>query len=279
MKLKKITQFSKIKNRFQGSTPSPLGRVGLGISLFLTLSATAQTNCEIKTTQAQKILESKALFKPYSAIFQDLLPCADAGNMQAQNYIALLYLNGLGTTKDPAKAFAYIQQAANNNNPVAQFNLGNMYREGQGCAINMAKAVEWFAKAANNKNDRAAYSLGYMYYKGYGVAQNYTEAVHWFEKSNFPMAKHWLGVCHYLGYGVPQNTTKALEYLYSNNTLNSVAFLKNLKIDKREQVLAQDGSLVATSLRVIISVCVVWLISILFIFRLVQNGYLLEHNH
>lgn len=36
---------------------------------------------------------------------------------------------------------------------------------------------------------------------------------------------------------MPQDTEKALEYLYGNKTPNSVAFLKNLKIEKRDQVL------------------------------------------
>lgn len=207
--------------------------------LLFAFGAMAQTDCKSKVLLAKRIIESKALFKPYSTIFKDLLPCADAGEVLAQNYIGLMYLDGLGVEKDKAKAFAYIEQAAKNNNAVAQFNLGNMYREGQGCAIDMVKAVEWFQKAADNKNSRAAYSLGYMYLKGYGVSQDYATAVSWFQKSNFGMAKHWLGVCYYLGYGVPQNTPKALEYLYGNTTLNSVAFLKNLKIDKREQVLNQ----------------------------------------
>lgn len=207
--------------------------------LLISFGAMSQTDCKNKILLAKRIMDSKALFKPYDKIFQDLLPCADTGEVLAQNYIGLMYLNGLGVEKDVVKAFSYIEQAAKNNYTLAQFNLGNMYREGQGCSINMTKAVEWFQKAADNKNSRAAYSLGYMYLKGYGVKQDYVQAVSWFEKSDFGMAKHWLGVCYYLGYGVSQNTEKALKYLYGNTTLNSVAFLKNLKLDKREQVLNQ----------------------------------------
>lgn len=207
--------------------------------LLLALGAMAQTDCKIKLESAKEIMESDALFKDYDKIFQDLLPCAESGVPLAQNYIGLMYVEGLGITKDEAKGFAYIEQAAKSNNPVAQNNLGNLYRQGQGCLINMIKAVEWYQKAADNRNSRAAYSLGYMYLKGFGVPQDYSQAVAWFEKSKFDMAKHWLGVCYYLGYGVPQNTNKALEYLYGNKTLNSKAFLKNIKIDKREQVLTQ----------------------------------------
>ncbi|WP_281636258.1 T9SS type A sorting domain-containing protein [Flavobacterium marginilacus] len=207
--------------------------------LFLTLGVMAQTDCQIKLESAKEIMESDALFKDYDKIFQELLPCAESGVPLAQNYIGLMYIEGLGVVKDEAKGFGYIEQAAIGDNPVAQNNLGNLYRQGQGCAINMGKAVEWYQKAADKKNSRAAYSLGYMYLKGFGVPQDYAQAVAWFEKSKFDMAKHWLGVCYYLGYGVQQNTEKALEYLYGNKTLNSKAFLKNIKIDKREQVLTQ----------------------------------------
>lgn len=213
--------------------------------LFLAWGAMAQTDCQTKLDRAKKIMEDKSLFKDYNQIFQDILPCADSGNSLAQNYIGLMYLDGLGTTKDESKAFAYIERSAKNKNATAQYNLGNMYRQGQGCPIDMNKAVKWYEKAVAQKNSRAAYSLGYMYLKGFGVKQDYLKAVSWLEQSDYGMAKHWLGVCYYLGYGVPQNTNKALEYLYSNTTLNSVAFLKNIKSDKRDYVLSQVNKAVS----------------------------------
>ena len=184
-------------------------------------------------------MEKERLYKDYDKMFKDLLPCAEAEIPLAQNYIGLFYLEGLGVEKDEAKGFQYLEKGAINKSPIAQNNLGNLYREGKGCALDMDKAVYWYQKAANAKNSRAAYSLGYVYLKGFGVPQDYALAVSWFKKSQFDMAKHWLGVCHYLGYGVPQDTEKALEYFYSNGTPNSKAFLKNLKIDKRELVLDQ----------------------------------------
>lgn len=233
------TAFSGIIKNHKKQTFKQMKKKYTLLLLLFSFGAMAQTDCDSKVLIAKRIMESKALFKPYDKIFTALLPCADAGQVLAQNYIGLMYMDGLGVEKDKVKAFTYIEQAAKNNNAVAQFNLGNMYREGQGCPIDMVQAVEWFQKAVDNKNSRAAYSLGYMYLKGYGVSQDYTTAVSWFQKSSFGMAKHWLGVCYYLGYGVPQNTEKALEYLYGNTTLNSVAFLKNLKLDKREAVLNQ----------------------------------------
>jgi len=207
--------------------------------LLIAIGATAQTDCKIKLDSVKKIMESESLFKNYDKMFKDLLPCAEAGMPLAQNYIGLFYLEGLGVEKDEAKGFQYLERGAINKSPIAQNNLGNLYREGKGCTLDMDKAVYWYQKAADAKNSRAAYSLGYMYLKGFGVPQDYALAVSWFKKSQFDMAKHWLGVCHYLGYGVPQDTEKALEYFFNNGTPNSKAFLKNLKIDKREYLLNQ----------------------------------------
>jgi len=209
------------------------------ILLCLGFGAMAQTNCEIKLESAKEIIENHTLFKDYNKLFGEILPCADAGDHLAENYIGLMYVQGLGVTKDESTGFLYIKKSAEGNNPAGQNNLGDLYRQGQGCNIDMYKAVEWYQKAADNKNSRAAYSLGYMYLKGFGVSQDYAKAIYNFKKSNYDMAKHWLGVCYYLGYGVPQNTTKALEYLYGNKTLNSKAFLNDLKIEKREQILSK----------------------------------------
>lgn len=207
--------------------------------LLVAIGASAQTDCKAKLDTIKKIMEKDWLFKDYNKIYQDILPCAEAGVPLALNYLGLFYVEGLVVEKDEAKGFSYIEQAAVKKSIIAQNNLGNLYREGRGCALDMDKAVFWYKKAANSKNVRAAYSLGYMYLKGFGVPQDYALAVSWFEKSNIDMAKHWLGVCHYLGYGVPQNTQKALEYFFSNGTGNSKAFLENLKIDKRDFVLNQ----------------------------------------
>lgn len=213
----------------------------------MALGAVAQVDCEAKLAQAKQILDSNKLYKNYSQLFQDISSCAESGDPLAQNYTGLMYVHGLGTTKDESKGFAYIEQAAKSGNATAQYNLGNLYREGRGCTLNMNTAIAWYQKAVEKKNSRAAYMLGYMHLKGFGVSQDYSEAISWFKKSDYAMAKHWLGVCYYLGYGVPQDTDKALEYLYGNTTPNSVAFLRNLKTEKRDQVLNQAGNAITES--------------------------------
>jgi hypothetical protein len=207
--------------------------------LLISIGAAAQSECTNKLETIQKVLESDALYKNYEKMFNDLLPCAEEGELLALNYVGLFYLDGLGVEKDEIKGFENIEKAAENGNAIAQNNLGSLYREGKGCMLNMEKAVYWYEQAADQNNARAAYSLGYMYLKGFGVPQNYATAVSWFEKSDYEMAKHWLGVCYYLGYGVSQDIEKAVGYLSANDTSNSKAFLINLKLEKNEVVLNQ----------------------------------------
>lgn len=209
------------------------------VFMFVVFGLTAQTDCEPKIQKVKQILDSNKLYKDYNSLFEEILPCAASGDPLAQNYIGLMYVNGLGTPIDEAKGFMYVEKAAKSGSAAGLYNLGNLYKQGRGCILDMHKAVEYYQKAADKENARAIYLLGYMYLKGLGVPQDYNQAVAWFKKSDYAMAKHWLGVCYYLGFGVPQDTNKALEYLHGNTTPNSVAFLKNLENEKRTQVLNQ----------------------------------------
>ena len=48
---------------------------------------------------------------------------SEAGDPDAQYYLAYLYENGLGVTKDETKALALYQQAADRGHPAAKNNL------------------------------------------------------------------------------------------------------------------------------------------------------------
>ena len=216
--------------------------------LAVTTYAQQTSTCTQQVAKATKILKSNSPFKNFTQLFQSLQPCADVGNTTAQNYIGLLYVEGLGVEKDEVKGFEYIEKAAYAGSPIAQGNLGRLYKKGTGCQISTTKAVEWFAKGAANGNSKAAYMLGYMYYKGLGISQNYTKAIRMFKLSEDPMAKHWLGVCYYFGYGVPQNTTKAITFLTTNGTPNSRAFMSHVQAEKKQQeeaLVAQDLAVAA----------------------------------
>lgn len=206
------------------------------------LGLQAQVDCEAKLKRVKRLLDRSSPFGNQNNMIALLEPCVELGHAEAENYLGMLYLNGIGTDVDVDKAYTHIANAAHKGYANAQYNLGRLYKYGTGCELSFTKAIDWFVKATANGNQRAAYTLGYMYYKGFGVPQSYAKAVYWFERSTDPMAQHFLGLCYYLGYGVPENGTKALEILLANPTANSKTLIPyveaNLKGKQKAAVAA-----------------------------------------
>ena len=210
------------------------------IFLFLIFTAVstlcAQESCEENFKKAKQLLNSKSPFTNQADIFKLIEPCALQGNAEAENYLGMLYLKGIGVEENTKKAFLHISNAAINGYANAQYNLGRLYKYGINCDIDFTKAIDWFERATENGSQRAAYSLGYMYYKGFGVTQNYQQAVYWFERSEDFMAKHFLGLCYYLGYGVTANEDKALGLLLNNPIINSKTLVSYIKKEQKEKL-------------------------------------------
>ncbi|MBF0123723.1 MAG: sel1 repeat family protein [Magnetococcales bacterium] len=62
----------------------------------------------------------------------------------------------------------------------AQVNLGIMYAQGQGVPRNDAEAVKWFQKAADRGHAQAQFLLGMAHALGLGVPQDLVQACLWF---------------------------------------------------------------------------------------------------
>ena len=73
---------------------------------------------------------------------------AKQGNIQAQNHLGLLYLNGDNITQNFSKAWYWFNEAAKKGFEEARLNLGKMYREGvvQDYTDDMSKAKTSLAK-------------------------------------------------------------------------------------------------------------------------------------
>jgi TPR repeat protein len=65
----------------------------------------------------------------------------------------------------------------------AQFNLGVMYDEGAGVEKNLTTAASWYRKAAGQGFMDAQTNLGIMYFHGQGVPRDYREAMKWFQQA------------------------------------------------------------------------------------------------
>lgn len=202
----------------------------------------AQTPCDTQLEEVEILLKQATPFNDGKMVFNTVEPCAVAGHAKAENYLGVLYLNGIGVAKDESKAFSLINSAAKKGYAGAQYNLGRLYKYGLGCTINFETAVAWFKKGAANGSPKSAYALGYMYYKGFGVVQDYTKALKWLKKSDDPMAKHYLGLANYLGYGVSANETRALEVLLDNPTANSKALVTAIRAEQKAKQEAQTAA-------------------------------------
>ncbi|MFD1379316.1 tetratricopeptide repeat protein [Fodinicurvata halophila] len=104
---------------------------------------------------------------------------ANQGLASAENNLGLLYAEGRGVNKDPARAFELINRAASKGLPGAKHNLGLLYKSGTGVAADPNRAKQLFEEAAQQGYQRSQYVLAQMHMKGEGVSQNPVETLKW----------------------------------------------------------------------------------------------------
>ena len=84
---------------------------------------------------------------------------AEANDLEAQNYLGIHYMLGLGVKRDFGLAMKWYETAAKNGYPDAQRNLGLMYESGLGTPRDFEKAFIWFYAAHRQGHPRAGASL------------------------------------------------------------------------------------------------------------------------
>lgn len=184
--------------------------------------------------------------------FSQQYTLAEKGDADAQNKVALSYVNGNGVAKDLAKAFTWFEKAANQNHPEAQFYyakfilngqftekypkkalvwfkksaeqgyadaqnaLGTLYMVGIGTEVDYVEASKWLKKSAVAGSAEGMYNLAQLYEKGKGLDQDSHQAIYWYEQSankGFAFSEFELGVAHAHGLGgYKKNETKAMEW-------------------------------------------------------------------
>ncbi|MBV8191286.1 MAG: SEL1-like repeat protein, partial [Alphaproteobacteria bacterium] len=167
--------------------------------------------------EAEDLAEADSAFKrgDYATVRRLMKPLADAGNAKAQNYLGVLYDDGMGVPRDDAQAVAWYRKAADQGNAAAQYNLGRLYDNGHGVPQDDAQAVAWYRKAADQGDVRAQTSLGAAYDSGRGVARDLAQAAKWYRRAadqDHPAAELILGSMHAAGRGMPQDYGQAVEW-------------------------------------------------------------------
>ena len=79
----------------------------------------------------------------YEQIVPTLQGLAASGHQGAQEILGIMYRQGQGVSKDPAKALDLLNKAALANRPLAQHHLGIMYFLGEGVPKDAVTALMW----------------------------------------------------------------------------------------------------------------------------------------
>jgi TonB family protein len=147
-----------------------------------------------------------------------LKSAGDHKDVPSLERLALYYELGMMVDKDPVKAQAYRQAAAEAGSADAQLALGRKYEEGDGVEVSAAEAAKWYRLAAAQENPEALNNLIALLRKGPpGVPQDFVEAAKLAEQGaerGDPDAIANLADLYNRGEGVAKDDAKAIS-LYS----------------------------------------------------------------
>lgn len=137
------------------------------------------------------------------------------GDMQAQNMLALSYLNGDFGYHSEAEARQWLTRAAEQGHPGAQTNLALLYL-GEASDQRLRSALDLLYSAAEQKFSSAQLMLGSLYEAGRGVPKNYRKAAEWYQaaaRQGNAAAQYHLALLLSEGQGVAQDQQQASYWL------------------------------------------------------------------
>jgi len=98
----------------------------------------------------------------YQAAFDEWLPLAELGDVEAQYNLGVMYDEGTSVEQDLVKAAEWYRKAAEQGFLEAQYNLGMMYYQGQGVNRDRVEAARWLQLAADRGDNEAAELLQHI---------------------------------------------------------------------------------------------------------------------
>ncbi|HZP65039.1 MAG TPA: caspase family protein, partial [Rudaea sp.] len=114
---------------------------------------TTQADCEIRGGEYVSYDRAN-----YQTALKVWLGQAEAGDADAQNYVGEIYLKGLGTDPDYAKAAEWFEKAAAQGSKRARINLGFLYEQGLGVPQDTAKALNLYRQASGIDSDKLVFA-------------------------------------------------------------------------------------------------------------------------
>jgi hypothetical protein len=114
---------------------------------------TTQSECEIRG--GEYVSYDRANYQTALKVWQGQ---AEGGDAEAQNYVGEIYLKGLGTEPDYARAAQWFEKAAAQGSRRARINLGYMYEQGLGIAQDTARALNLYRDASGISGDKLVFA-------------------------------------------------------------------------------------------------------------------------
>ena len=100
----------------------------------------------------QQLDEGRRAFEQekYEEAFSLLLPCAEAGFLDAEAAIGLLYMLGMGVPRDLYQAIELLERAAEKGSGVAAHNLGTLYLTCEpDLPVDQGESKRWYQRASD----------------------------------------------------------------------------------------------------------------------------------
>lgn len=135
----------------------------------------------------------------------------------ATNNLGLMYLDGLGVTRDDRKAHEYFQTASRQHNPWSYVNLADMSFWGRGGPADANEGIAWLEEGRQSGCTLCLIEEAAIYHSGaHGINADRDKAVWLLNKAaalGDSQAKLIVAELHIVGDGVPQSSRKAFEIL------------------------------------------------------------------
>ncbi len=116
----------------------------------------------------------------YQTAMTEWEPLAEAGEMDGQYGMGLLYANGFGVSMNDDLALKWYGLAADQGHAQAQCNLAVMHANGWGVPQSNEVALKWYTLAAEQGVIEAQINVAKMYRDGFGVEKDVVQARKWF---------------------------------------------------------------------------------------------------
>ena len=163
-------------------------------------------------------------------LFLEIQKLVNQGNPEAQYHLGMMYNNGIGTDKDPNKAYEWFTKAESSGDPLGAYKLG-CYYAGQFAGVweeDAEKSLQYKLIAAKAGYSRAQHDVGNAYYK----LENHDEAINWWRlaaQQGDPGSIYNLSLVYREGKVTQENKILAYAYFKLAN-LNTVQ-----KVNKKAQ--------------------------------------------